>query len=253
MADHSGISWTQATWNVVTGCTPISSGCKNCYSRTMTKRLQAMGQKKYAAGFDKVVCHDDEKLMAQPTKWKKPRRIFVNSMSDTFHEGVPFEFLDKVYKVMIDSPQHIFQVLTKRPKRMKAFLEARLAAKEVVPENLYHGVTVENNDNLWRLDVLNEVPSKVKFVSFEPLIGSVGEVDLDGIHWVIVGGESGPGARRMDPYWADCIMRDARRTGVKFFMKQCGSFWAKQIGSKSRKGEIMEEWPEGLRIQEVPW
>jgi protein gp37 len=185
MGDKSKIEWTDTTWNPVTGCTKISPGCQNCYAERMSYRLQAMGQPNYADGF-KVKTHRN--VLSLPLKWKKPRTIFVNSMSDLFHEDVPASFISKVFEVMSRVTQHTFQVLTKRSENLRG-----LSHSLPWPENVWTGVTVENCDYLHRIDDLRVTPARIKFVSFEPLLGSIPDIDFTGIDWVIVGGESGPG------------------------------------------------------------
>ncbi len=226
MADKSPIEWTQATWNPVTGCTKVSPGCKHCYAERLAKRLQAMGVKKYANGF-KVTLHED--ALEIPLRWKQPRIIFVNSMSDLFHEEVPLEFIRKVFAVMKQAHQHIFQVLTKRAERM-----AELAPLLEWPPNVWMGVSVENQRYTYRIDLLRQVPASVRFLSLEPLLGPIPDLNLDGIHWVIVGGESGPGARPMKKEWVLEIRDQCIRAGVPFFFKQWGGV------HKSRNGRILE-------------
>ena len=226
MADKSPIEWTQATWNPVTGCTKVSPGCKHCYAERLAKRLQAMGVKKYANGF-KVTLHED--ALEIPLRWKQPRIIFVNSMSDLFHEEVPLEFIRKVFAVMRQAHQHIFQVLTKRAERM-----AELAPLLEWPSNVWLGVSVENQRYTYRIDLLRQVPASVRFLSLEPLLGPIPDLNLDGIHWVIVGGESGPGARPMKKEWVLEIRDQCIRAGVPFFFKQWGGV------HKSRNGRILE-------------
>ena len=226
MADKSKIEWTQATWNPVTGCTKVSPGCKHCYAERLAKRLQAMGVKKYANGF-KVTLHED--ALEIPLRWKHPRIIFVNSMSDLFHEEVPLEFIRKVFAVMKQARQHIFQVLTKRAERM-----AELAPLLEWPPNVWMGVSVENQHYTYRIDLLRQVPASVRFLSLEPLLGPIPDLNLDGIHWVIVGGESGPGARPMRKEWVLDIRDQCQRAGVLFFFKQWGGVY------KSRNGRILE-------------
>ncbi|MEA1946957.1 MAG: phage Gp37/Gp68 family protein, partial [Thermodesulfobacteriota bacterium] len=189
MGDKSKIEWTDTTWNPVTGCTKISPGCQNCYAERMSYRLQAMGQPNYADGF-KVKTHKN--VLSLPLKWKKPRTIFVNSMSDLFHEDVPASFVSKVFEVMSRVTRHTFQVLTKRSENLRG-----LSHSLPWPENVWTGVTVENCDYLHRIDDLRVTPARIKFVSFEPLLGSIPDIDFTGIDWIIVGGESGPGARPM--------------------------------------------------------
>lgn len=247
MGDKTRIAWTDSTWNPVTGCSRISSGCKNCYAAKMHKRLSSMGSAKYDHEFGDVRCHEDEKLLSQPARWTKPRGIFVNSMSDLFHDDVPFEFIDKVYKSMMAGPQHTYQILTKRPLRMKEYLDS---APFDVPPYIHHGVTVEDEQNIWRINVLQKIACPVKFVSFEPLIGWVRSVGLTDIDQIIIGGESGPGARPMDEEWVRSLIFEASRYGSKVFVKQFGSAWARQKGLKG-KGDCVRHWPEWAKRQEM--
>ncbi len=222
MGDRSKIEWTDTTWNPVTGCTKISPGCQNCYAERMSYRLQAMGQPNYADGF-KVKTHKN--VLSLPLKWKKPRTIFVNSMSDLFHEDVPASFISKVFEVMSKVTQHTFQVLTKRSENLRG-----LSHSLPWPENVWTGVTVENCDYLHRIDDLRVTPATIKFVSFEPLLGSIPDIDFTGIDWVIVGGESGPGARPMSISWVEEIRDQCFDAGVPFFFKQWGGFNKKKTG-----------------------
>ena len=218
----SNIEWTDCTWNPVTGCTKISPGCDNCYAERMATRLKAMGQPKYAREFE-VVAH--ESCLADPLEWTSPHMIFVNSMSDLFHKQVPLEFIQRVFDTMRAAEQHVFQVLTKRSARM-----AQLSGSIDWPDNVWAGVSVENQDYAFRLDHLREVAASVRFVSFEPLIGPVTNVDLAGIDWVIVGGESGPGARPMDEEWVLDLKQASQDAGVPFFFKQWGGTNKKAAG-----------------------
>src|SRR3954471_10142120 len=193
MADKSHIEWTEATWNPVTGCTKISAGCKNCYAERLALRLQAMGNRRYLRGF-RVTLHED--VVDLPRTWKKPRRIFVNSMSDLFHPDVPLWFILRVFQTMVECPQHTFQVLTKRSDRVR-----KLGANLPWPRNVWMGVSVEDSRVLDWIDDLRAVPAAVRFLSCEPLIGSLAEINLREVHWVIVGGESGPRARPMNVDW----------------------------------------------------
>lgn len=312
----TNIEWTDATWNPVSGCTRASEGCDNCYAVVMTKRLEAMGNQKYAGlvnigknHFNGVVkTHDD--ALHIPLRWRKPRRIFVNSMSDLFHKDVPFAFIDKVFAIMALCPQHTFQILTKRPERMAEYFNEgafELGHNSVLGEieeliedtdyrlyeflydnayaagylraygisdtgeygtqidrwplpNVWLGTSVENAEQLWRIDELRSVPAAVRFLSIEPLIGDLGTVNLDGIDWVIGGGESGPNARPMKPAWARSLRDQCVAAGVPFFFKQWGE-WApafsapairagnydyiKRVGKK-RAGRILDgrEWNE---------
>ena len=234
MATNSAIEWTEATWNPVTGCTKISSGCKNCYAERMTHRLKAMGQSNYAFGF-KVKTH--KKVLALPLRWKKSRRVFVNSMSDLFHEKVPANFILDVFRIMRMTPQHTFQVLTKRSENLR-----KLDQIISWPDNVWMGVTVENNDCLFRIEDLRNTEAKIKFISFEPLLGRISKVDLHGIDWVIVGGESGPKARPMSPFWVEKIRDLCLKAEIPFFFKQWGGFNKKKNG-RILNGRTWDEMP----------
>ena len=231
MAGNSAIEWTEATWNPVTGCTKVSTGCQNCYAERMARRLQAMGQPQYIEGFE-VKTH--ENVLEIPFKWKKPRSIFVNSMSDLFHEEVPASFISKVFQVMSQVSQHTFQVLTKRSENLR-----RLSYSLPWPENVWMGVTVENSDYLHRIEDLRVTPARIKFISFEPLLGSILNIDFKGIDWVIVGGESGPGARPMSASWVEGIRDQSLAAGVPFFFKQWGGF------NKKKPGRLLDWWNMG--------
>ena len=214
MAHGSGIEWTESTWNPVTGCTKISPGCKHCYAKRMAERLQTMGQRNYVNGFAVTL---QPHMLDRPLTWKKPQTIFVNSMSDLFHEDVPVDYIRKVFGVMRRAHWHRFQVLTKRAERM-----AQVSAKLSWPENVWMGVSVENAGYLSRIDRLRNTGARVKFLSLEPLLGPLGELDLGEINWVIVGGESGPRARPMDAEWVLSIRNQCRAANVPFFFKQWG-------------------------------
>jgi len=214
MAANTRIEWTNMTWNPVTGCTKISQGCKHCYAERMAHRLQAMGSARYERGFHLTV-HED--LADLPRGWRRPRMIFVNSMSDLFHEDVPLAFIQRVFRTMEACPQHVFQVLTKRGSRLRA-----VAGDLVWPGNVWMGVSVEDERVADRADALRAVPAATRFLSCEPLIGPLGRLDLRGIHWVIVGGESGPGARPMRPEWVRGLRDRCAAEGVAFFFKQWG-------------------------------
>ena len=218
----SKIEWTDATWNPVTGCSKISAGCLNCYAERMAGRLQAMGQPNYRNGFQ-VTCH--EHMLEYPLRWKKPRTIFVNSMSDLFHEEIPDAFIVQVFEVMRKASQHRFQVLTKRAGRLEL-----LGRSLPCPENVWLGVTVEKYDYLNRIDLLRKTRAAVKFLSMEPLLSPMPGMDLRGIDWVIVGGESGPGARPMEAEWATEIQRQCQQAAVPFFFKQWGGPQKKKAG-----------------------
>ncbi len=242
MAANSAIGWTEATWNPVTGCTKISLGCQNCYAERMAHRLQAMGQSNYTAGF-KVRTH--ENALSLPLTWKKSRTIFVNSMSDLFHEKVPAAFISKVFRVMSEAQQHTFQVLTKRSENMR-----RLSRSLPWPENVWMGVTVENGDYLKRMDDLRDTPARIKFVSFEPLLGPILDIDLTGIDWVIVGGESGPKARPMSPSWVKGVRDQCLAAGVPFFFKQWGGLNKKKAG-RVLDGRTWDDMPVVAGIERV--
>lgn len=216
------IEWTEATWNPVTGCCKVSPGCLNCYAERMAKRLQAMGQLNYRDGFA-VRTHDH--MLELPTTWSKSRMVFVNSMGDLFHEEVPVEFISRVFKVMERTPHHTYQLLTKRANRL-----TEVAPLLPWPRNVWMGVTVEDNERLSRVERLLEVPSTVRFLSVEPLLEPLSDLFLDGIDWVIVGGESGPGARPMKADWALDIRDTCVDAGVPFFFKQWGGVRKKAAG-----------------------
>jgi protein gp37 len=234
MAQATTIEWTEATWNPVTGCTKVSPGCKHCYAERMAKRLRAMGQPRYVNGF-RVTLQED--LVEQPLRWSAPRRIFVNSMSDIFHPDVPEPFIRRVFRTMEAAHWHEFQILTKRPERLRA-----LAERLPWPENVWMGVSVENEDYLWRIDHLVAVPAAVRFLSLEPLLGPLPSLPLDGIHWVIVGGESGPGARPMDPAWVRAIRARCLDHGVPFFFKQWGGTRKARTG-RELDGRTWDQFP----------
>ncbi|MBB6732807.1 DUF5131 family protein [Cohnella zeiphila] len=235
MATMSSIEWTEATWNPVTGCTKISAGCKNCYAATMAKRLHAMGNIRYKNGFNVTLHHD---LLNLPLKWKTPRRIFVNSMSDLFHKDVPLEFIQTVFATMENAHWHTFQILTKRSDRL-----LELSNQLRWPENVWQGVSVEDSRVVNRIDDLRHVPAQIRFLSVEPLIGPIGDMDLRGIHWVIVGGESGPHARPMDPEWVRTIRDQCINENVAFFFKQWGGVQKHRTG-RELDGRTWDEYPE---------
>lgn len=226
MAQNSKIEWTESTWNPVTGCTKISEGCKNCYAERMALRLRAAGSPNYANGF-KVTLHPH--ALEIPLHWKQPRTIFVNSMSDLFHKDVPFDFISKVFDVMRRASHHRFQILTKRSRRL-----LKLSSKLTWSKNVWMGITVENADCTFRIDDLRGTGAAIKFISFEPLLGPIPNIDLKGIDWVIVGGESGPKARRMKPQWATNIRDQCLSVEVPFFFKQWGGI------NKKKSGRILD-------------
>ncbi|RJP75406.1 MAG: phage Gp37/Gp68 family protein [Candidatus Zixiibacteriota bacterium] len=228
------IEWTGLSWNPVTGCTKISLGCKNCYAERMALRLKAMGQPNYKAGFE-LALH--EETLDLPLKWKKPQMIFVNSMSDLFHENVSLDFIRKVFEVMGSAQWHTFQVLTKRSERLAA-LDSHL----VWPPNVWMGVSVENDQYKRRISDLVKSRAQVKFLSLEPLLGPIHDLDLHGIQWVIVGGESGPHARVMKESWVTEVRDTCIKSNVPFFFKQWGGVFKKKAGRKL-EGIIWEELP----------
>lgn len=218
----SRIEWTESTWNPVTGCTKISAGCAHCYAERMAKRLLAMGQPNYRNGFE-VTCHPQ--ALEMPLRWKKSKMIFVNSMSDLFHKKVPIRFIEEIFFTMNEARWHTFQILTKRADRL-----VQLSSRFKWTPNIWMGVTVENADHVDRIDCLREIPAAVRFLSLEPLLGPLTELNLTNIDWVIVGGESGPGARPMDPAWALDLRDQCLTAGVSFFFKQWGGVRKKKAG-----------------------
>lgn len=235
MSTQTAIEWTESTWNPVSGCTKISLGCAHCYAERMAKRLQAMGQYRYRNGFALTLHHE---AVEEPYGWKKPRVVFVNSMSDLFHEAVPVDFIRRVFAVMGDCSQHTFQILTKRSERL-----AELAPLLSWPKNVWMGVTVENADYAYRIDDLRDVPSAVRFLSIEPLLGPLDDLALEDIDWVIVGGESGPGARPMKKEWVLSIQSNCQRANVPFFFKQWGGVHKKKAG-RSLEGRTWDQRPQ---------
>lgn len=237
----TSIEWTDKTWNPVTGCTKISAGCQNCYANVMTNRLRGMHNPKYFNGF-KVTLHTED--LQEPQKWKKNSMVFVCSMSDLFHKDVPFEFIDKVFDVIRKTPQHTYQVLTKRAERMNEYLKDR-----DIPTNTWIGVTVENKSVRYRMDYIRNLSAKVKFISCEPLLEDLGELNLVGIDWIIVGGESGVQARPMKEDWVMNIKRQADENNIPFFFKQWGTWGAdgikrnKKVNGKLLNGDIIQRMP----------
>lgn len=235
------IEWTDRTWNPVTGCSKISAGCVNCYAETMSKRLHAMGQKKYKNAF-KLTTHDD--VLNEPCNWNKPHTIFVCSMSDLFHVDVPFAFIDKVMDVIKSTPQHRYQILTKRSERMKEYFYHK-----EIPSNIWLGVTVECRESKKRIDDIRQLKASIKFLSCEPLLEDLGKINFKKIDWVIVGGESGNRARPMQEEWVENIKSQAADQNVAFFFKQWGTWGSdgikrnKKLNGKMIKGEIFQEMP----------
>ncbi|MGX7004203.1 DUF5131 family protein [Caballeronia sp. KNU42] len=234
MATTTTIEWTEMTWNPVTGCIKISQGCKHCYAERMAKRLNAMGSSRYENGFTPTLHHD---LIDTPRRWKRPRIVFVNSMSDLFQEDVPLDFIQAVFKTMVECPQHTFQVLTKRSARL-----AEVAHLLPWPANVWMGVSVEDERVVDRVRDLASTPARVKFLSCEPLIGPLDKLPLAGIDWVIVGGESGPGARPMNEEWVQSIRKQCRVFRTAFFFKQWGGIRKDRTG-RELNGRTYDEMP----------
>ena len=235
----SAIEWTESTWNPLTGCTKISPGCKNCYAERMAKRLKSMGQEKYINGFELT---QHPQVLADPPLWKKPQVIFVNSMSDLFHKDVPLSFIKDVFSVMKEAHWHKFQVLTKRAERL-----AELSAELEWAENIWMGVSVENNDYQFRIDHLRTTGAKTKFLSLEPLLGPVSDMNLSKIDWVIVGGESGPKSRPIQEEWVLDIRDQCLATKVPFFFKQWGGVQKKKAG-RLLQGKIWSQMPKNIQF-----
>ncbi|HZE71357.1 MAG TPA: phage Gp37/Gp68 family protein [Pyrinomonadaceae bacterium] len=239
MGQKSSIEWTESTWNPLTGCTKISPGCKHCYAERMARRLKAMGQANYVNGFE-LTLHED--ALELPLRWKKPQTIFVNSMSDMFHCNVPSEFILKAFDVMCRAPWHRFQVLTKRAERLE-----ELSGLLPWPDNIWMGVSVESEEYVFRIAHLRRTSAAIKFISLEPLLSPLDNLCLDGIDWVIVGGESGPGARPMKLEWVQAVRNQCLGSGVPFFFKQWGGVWKKKFG-RILDGRTWDDMPvAGLR------
>lgn len=244
MASRSAIEWTEVTWNPVTGCDRVSAGCDHCYALTLAKRLKAMGVARYQRDGDPrtsgpgfgVSLHPE--TLGEPYGWQAPRVVFVNSMSDLFHAKVPLGFIRDVFDMIADTPQHTYQVLTKRSLRLR-----RLAGSLPWPPNLWMGVSVESTDVIYRVDHLRQVPAAVRFLSCEPLLGTLGDLDLEGIGWVIAGGESGPNYRPMHLEWARGLRDLCKEAGVPFFFKQWGGRTPKSAG-RELDGVVWDEMPE---------
>jgi protein gp37 len=261
----SAIEWTDATWNPVTGCDRVSAGCDHCYALTLAGRLKTMGQPKYQRDGDPktsgpgfgLSLHAD--VLAQPLRWRKPRFVFVNSMSDLFHPEVPDDFIWAVFGTMAAAPQHAFQVLTKRPRRMASLLKAWEAGLEATPSmarlplvNVWMGTSIEDDAYTFRADHLRATPAAVRFLSLEPLLGPVPSLDLTGIDWLIVGGESGNGARRMELEWVRNVRDQCAKGGTALFVKQLGSVWSGENGHGRSHGSDCSVWPTDLRVRQMP-
>ena len=234
MSSYTTIEWTDATWNPVTGCTQVSPGCDHCYALAFAERFRGVPNHPYEQGFDLRLWPERLHL---PLRWKKPRRIFVNSMSDLFHADVPDEFIQQVFNTMVRADWHIFQVLTKRPQRL-----VRLAKELPWPKHIWVGVSVESNEYAWRADLLRQVPAAVRFISAEPLLGPIDQVRLDGIHWLITGGESGPHHRPCNPEWVRNARDRCIAARVAFFHKQWGGRTPKS-GGRELDGRTWDEMP----------
>ena len=251
MADHSTIEWTEATWNPTTGCDRVSSGCDNCYALTLSKRLKAMGSAKYQTDGDPrtsgpgfgVAVHED--ALDIPRRWRDPRVVFVNSMSDLFHARVPLEYVQRVFEVMRATPRHTYQVLTKRATRL-----AKVAPQIDWPSNVWMGVSVESVNEVGRIDDLRRVPAAVRFVSAEPLLGPLPALDLAGIDWLIAGGESGQNCRPVLPEWVQDVRDQCNVAGTAFFFKQWGGRTPK-AGGRQLDGRTWDEMPPGRRLSAV--
>ncbi len=243
MSGDTGIEWTEATWNPTTGCDRVSPGCDNCYALTLAKRLKAMGSEKYQEDGDprtsgpgfRLTLHPE--VLDLPRSWRQPRVVFVDSMSDLFHPDVPLDFIRRVFDVMAETQRHTYQILTKRSQRLR-----KLASDLEWPHNVWMGVSVETNKYRFRIDHLRDVPASVRFLSLEPLLGPLPSLDLGGIQWVIVGGESGPNARPMDPAWVEEIRDQCLDVGVPFFFKQWGGRTPK-AGGRTLEGRIYDGMP----------
>ena len=236
------IEWTDRTWNPITGCTKLSAGCAHCYAETMAHRLKAMGVAKYANGFAPTM---HENTLDEPLKWKQSHTVFVCSMADLFHESIPFSFIDRVLSTIQQTSHHRYQILTKRANRMEEYF-----SQTIIPKNVWLGVTVEAVATKTRIDALRELGSSIRFLSCEPLIEDLGELDLSGIDWIIVGGESGVQARPMNPEWVRSILNQANEQEVAFFFKQWGTWGSdgvkrsKKANGKSLDGKVIQMMPE---------
>ena len=242
MADSTAIEWTDATWNPVTGCTKISAGCDHCYAERFAERFRGVKDHPFERGFDLTL---RPKRLSQPMAWRRPRMIFVNSMSDLFHKAVPRAFVDAVFETMESADWHVFQVLTKRSSRMRAYVNARYADRPA-PAHIWMGVSVEDGTKLSRVRHLGDTAARVRFLSLEPLIGSIEQLDLNGIHWTIVGGESGPGARPMHPDWVRQIRnvawltgsRSSSSNGAAVLPRPAAGCWTAESGTSGRTCRI---------------
>lgn len=238
MADNSAIEWTDATWNPVTGCTKIGPGCEHCYAERFAERFRGVPGHPYEQGFDLTLWHE---RLSQPTHWRRPRMIFVNSMSDLFHKNVPDAFIDQIFSTMEVANHHIYQVLTKRSSRLTSYVNRRYP-ETPAPKHIWLGVSVEDRQRVKRIIHLQNTNATIRFLSIEPLLGQIGPVDLTGIAWVIVGGESGPSARAMDIKWVREMRDQCAAQGVKFFFKQWGGKTPK-AGGRILDGKLHNGFP----------
>ena len=243
MATLSKIEWTETTWNPVTGCTKITRGCDNCYAERFAERFRGTPGHPYEPGFDLTLRPE---RVSQPLSWKRPRMIFVNSMSDLFHKDVPTDFIDKVFETMETADWHVFQVLTKRSPLMRDYLRRRYGSR-LAPRHIWCGVSVEDNKAAARIRHLQDAPLSTRFLSIEPLLGPVGDIDIKGVSWVIVGGESGPNARPMKREWAIEVRDLCEREGVPFFFKQWGGVFKKRTG-RILDGRTWDEMPQPVTV-----
>jgi len=246
MSTVTSIEWTDATWNPVTGCTKISAGCDHCYAERFSERFRGTEEHPFQMGFDLTLRPD---RVGQPLRWRAPRMIFVNSMSDLFHKEIPHEFIGQIFDTMERAHWHTFQILTKRSSLMRRFLKDRYG-RNLGPKHMWFGVSVEDGTKKSRIRHLQETPAGVRFLSIEPLIGPVGNLDLVGIHWVIVGGESGPAARPMDPGWVREVRDQCVDAGVPFFFKQWGGLRPKS-GGRKLDGKMWNEFPRQERLHAI--
>jgi protein gp37 len=235
MAASSAIEWTDATWNPVTGCTKVSPGCDNCYAQRFAERWRGVPGNYFSSGFDLTLRPN---MLGRPDQWRGSKRIFVNSMSDLFHRDVPDDYIDQVFDVMERVDRHVYQVLTKRPERLMRYTRDRYGDR-LAPEHIWLGVSVESNAYAWRVDMLRRARATTRFLSMEPLIDAVDAVSIDSIDWVIVGGESGPGRRFMDPAWVRDVRDRCKAAGVAFFFKQ----WHKAGTGRELDGQTWDEMP----------
>ena len=242
MADNSAIEWTDATWNPVTGCTKIGPGCDHCYAERFAERFRGVPGHPYEQGFDLTL---RQKRLDQPARWRRPRMIFVNSMSDLFHKKVPTTFIDQVFDTMEAADHHIYQVLTKRSSRLASYVNQRYS-ETPASKHIWLGVSIEDQQRSKRVAHLQRANATIRFLSVEPLLGPIGPVDLAGIAWVIVGGESGPGARPMDINWAREMRDQCAQQGVRFFFKQWGGKTSK-AGGRLLDGEFHDDFPTGFQ------